>query len=367
MIKTAYKKQPLIPKLSNLTSAIEIQQPLSCRQQKQTYVSFIQPSIKTTRHKENIYKYTKTPTKSDHINLNVSKHSRSPNSSQIQSSQAILNVLNQNIRSRQQQQSYQCLNYKSNNVTPQKQIQQEEQNKIDKIQTQELYQQIIKQRQQSIRNIQQTISCIIHADKKAKFYKVNEKQERQYFCSFCAIQEAYEGLIYDMKTNQLIPKKQNQKSWTLKYDEPITSEQNRKLQQLNEFLELAKQLYDSAKTKKEISLKYSIQEILAEIESISQDIINNAYNIIQNVESKSFQMILQNYVNRLQQFDIIINKQNCVNKLPLKKQVLISFQNKDSFVNPDQMESTDSLMLRESETQHFLDDCNDVTLYSPNF
>ncbi|CAD8138436.1 unnamed protein product [Paramecium pentaurelia] len=367
MIKTAYKKQPLIPKLSNLTSAIEIQHPLSCRQQKQTYVSFIQPSIKTTRHKENSYKYTKTPTKSDHTNLNVSKHSRSPNSSQIQSSQAILNVINQNIRLRQQQQSYQYQNYKSNNVTPQKQIQQEEQNKIDKIQTQELYQQIIKQKQQSIRNIQQTICCINHTEKKAKYFKTNEKLERQYFCSICAIQEAYEGFIYEMKTNQLIPKKQNLRNWTLKYDEPITTEQNRKLQQLNEFLELAKQLYDSAKTKKEISLKYSIQEILEEIESISQDIMNNAQNIIQNVESKSFQMILQNYVNRLQQFDIIINKQNCVNKLPLKKQVLISFQNKDSFVNPDQMESTDSLMLRESETQHFFDDCNDVTLYSPNF
>ncbi|CAD8046766.1 unnamed protein product [Paramecium primaurelia] len=367
MIKTAYKKQPLIPKLSNLTSAIEIQQPLSCRQQKQTYVSFIQPSIKTTRHKENSYKYTKTPTKSDHASLNVSKHSRSPNSSQIQSSQAILNVLNQNIRLRQQQQSYQQQNYKSNNVTPQKQIQQEEQNKIDKQQTQELYQQIIKQRQQSIRNIQQTICCINHAEKKAKYFKVNEKQERLYLCSFCAIQEAYDGFIYDMKTNSIIPKKQQQRSWTLKYEEPITIEQNKKLQQLNEFLELAKQLYDSAKTKKEISLKYNIQEILAEIENISQDIINNAQNIIQNVESKSFQMILQNYVNRLQQFDIIINKQNSINKLPLKKQVLISFQNKDSFVNPDQMESTDSLMLRESETQHFLDDCSDVTLYSPNF
>lgn len=31
MIKTTYKKQPLIPKLQNITTNIEINQPLSCR------------------------------------------------------------------------------------------------------------------------------------------------------------------------------------------------------------------------------------------------------------------------------------------------------------------------------------------------
>jgi hypothetical protein len=38
-----------------------------------------------------------------------------------------------------------------------------------------------------------------HSEKNAKFYKLT-KNDKQYLCAICAIQEAYEGMIFDLKT-----------------------------------------------------------------------------------------------------------------------------------------------------------------------
>ncbi|KAM3140122.1 hypothetical protein pb186bvf_007675 [Paramecium bursaria] len=290
--------KPLIPKLQNLGNLIEIQQPLSCRQQKSQFFNVIHNSIKTSR-KENISQHKRQP--SQPVSASTQKPTRTK--------------------------------------TPEK--------------TDDLYYQIIKQRTQS-----KVQYCHLHPSKKAKFFI--HPNNKKLLCSICAIQEAYDGkaIIWQMDNNEQIPKRIQEDEWTIENLYPTQSEKYKRVQDLQKFLHLAKQLYESAKQCKENQIQsHNVIDIVEEIHQISKDILANVKNIVDNLDQRPFQLILQKYLAKLVLYEKLLKEPNQKNK-----QVYVSFQNRENFMAMPEYTQIDSVQLRSSEEQKIINE-----FYTPNF